>query len=56
VCSSDLLLAKISDLDQLVQASRINDVLEHPTSSEDHLDCSVNKNKHQLGEIKIVRN
>jgi hypothetical protein len=37
------LLAEISDLDQLAQASRINDVLEHLTSSEDHLDYSVNK-------------
>lgn len=43
------LLVNISDLDQLVQASRINDVLEHLTSSANHLDCSVNKNDHKSG-------
>lgn len=41
------LLVNISDLDQLVQASRINDVLEHLTSSANHLDCSINKNDHK---------
>lgn len=43
------LLVNISDLDQLVQASRINDVLEHLTSSANHSDCSINKNDHKSG-------
>jgi hypothetical protein len=46
------LLEEIYDLDRLAQASRINDVLAHPTSSEDHLDYSVNKNEHYLGDMK----
>jgi hypothetical protein len=50
------LLAEISDLDQLAQASRINDVLEHLTSFEDHLDYSVNKNERYFGDMKMVRN
>jgi hypothetical protein len=37
------LLVNASDLDQLAQASRINDVLGHLTSSANHLDCSVKK-------------
>jgi hypothetical protein len=45
------LRVNVSDLDQLVQASRINDVLGHLTSSANHLDCSINKNDLKSGYI-----